>query len=242
MISLDVGFCFYETSLDTVVRAIESVKDHVSHIFAIDGKFEFFESSSELSTPEVRDYLSSVKNVILEDFPNRKENEKRQRYLDLAYGFQSDYLLILDGDEFITSDTDWEKVHAFLEEKYPASILPKIWAVEVKSNYDSNVKKKSTSMPRIWQRPYLIEYLKTHNFWKFSDGTIWKSQPNFPRVPGIYLKGNDKARDIDYIKAAFEYQTKLMTYEKPFKAEYRKVAKNMTQRHDDTTFYGIPMV
>ncbi len=138
MISLDVGFCFYETSVEIVKRAIESVKDHARYIFAIDGKFEFFESNDELSSPEVRSYLRTIDNVLLIDYPNRKENEKRQRYLNEAQDLMSDYLLILDADEFITPDTDWKKVHAFLEERYPASILPKIWGVEFRTNYDSN--------------------------------------------------------------------------------------------------------
>ena len=43
-VSLDVGFCFYESSLETVKRAIESIKDHVRTIYAIDGKFEFYDS------------------------------------------------------------------------------------------------------------------------------------------------------------------------------------------------------
>jgi hypothetical protein len=43
-ISLAVGFCIYENSLETVKRAIESWKDHVDVIYAIDGKFEEFES------------------------------------------------------------------------------------------------------------------------------------------------------------------------------------------------------
>ena len=242
MISLDVGFCFYETSLKTVQRAIESVKDHVDHIFAIDGKFEFFQSDDELSSTEIRDYLSKIDNVVLVDYPNRKENEKRQVYLELANDHQSDYLLILDADEYVTSDTDWTKVKMYLDYHYAESILPKIWGVEFRVTYDSDKKKKNIGLPRIWQRPYLIQYLKTHNFWKFSDGNIWKSQINFTKIPHIYMKGNDKDRDSEYVKKVYDYQVKLMKYEKPFKAEYRKIAKNVNEHSTDNRFHGIPMV
>ena len=100
--------------METVKRSIESVKDHVRHIFAIDGKFEFFESKNPLSTPEVRAYLKSVDNVILIDYPNRKENEKRQQYLNLSQNFMSDFLLILDADEFMTGECDWNKAYSHM--------------------------------------------------------------------------------------------------------------------------------
>ena len=240
--SLDVGFCFYESSVETVRRAIESVKDHVRYIFAIDGKFEFFESNELLSSKSVRIYLKSIPNVMLIDFPNRKENEKRQIYLNCCNEYLSDYLLILDADEYITDDTDWDSVYRFLEDVYTKSILPKIWGVTIRHNMDANRMKKEGHFPRIWQRPYLIQYTKTHNFWRFkTDGSLWKSMITFPRIPNIYLAGNDKMRDPEYVKKAYAYQLKLMEYEKPFKAEYRKTAKNVKVRPDDNTFYGIPM-
>jgi len=242
-VSLDLGFCFYETNVDTVKRAIESVKDHVRYIYAIDGKFEFFESDQLLSSREVRQYLDGIPNVILVDYPNRKENEKRQVYLNCCNEYLSDYLLILDADEYITKDTDWKTTYEFLEEKYKGSILPKIWGVEIRTNMDANTMKKNGFFPRIWQRPYLIQYTKTHNFWRFkTDGSLWKSMITFPKVPGIYMKGNDKMRDPEYVKKVYEYQLKLMEYEKPFKEEYRKTAKNVKVGPSDDTFYGIPMV
>lgn len=240
---MDVGFCFYETNVEIVRRAIESVKDHVRYIYAIDGKFEFFESSDELSSLPVREYLASIPNITLIDFPNRKENEKRQIYLNCCNEYLSDYLLILDADEYITDETDWNSVYKFLEDKYSGSILPKIWGVTIRHNTDGGKTKKEGHFPRIWQRPYLIQYTKTHNFWQFkTDGSLWKSMITFPKVPDIYLKGNDKGRDPDYLKKSYEYQLKLMEYEKPFKAEYRKTAKNVKPTNEQYTFYGIPMV
>jgi len=163
-VTLDLGFCFYEQSLKTVQRAIESVKDHVRYIFAVDGKFEFFESAEELSSHDVRDWLTTIPNVRLVDYPNRKENEKRQVYLDLAKEYLSDWLLILDADEFITDETDWHKVYEALMDRADGVILPEIYGVTLRNNG----KRKELAYPRMWFRPYLIEYLKTHNFWKFT--------------------------------------------------------------------------
>ncbi len=195
-VALDVGFCFYETSLETVKRAIESVKDHVRYIFAIDGKFEFFESNNELSSSEIRDYLGTIKNVILEDFPNRKENEKRQQYMNLCMDLMSDYLLILDADEYMTDECDWDKAYAHMRQLYDHEINPKIFGVVMRSG------RKENSYPRIWRRPFLIQYTMTHNFWKFHDGTIMKSTVSNNAIRGMYMKGNDKARDPEYVKKA----------------------------------------
>jgi len=237
-VSLDVGFCFFEQSLETVQRAIESVKDNVRYIFAIDGKFEFFESDSELSSSEIREYLSSIPNVKLIDFPNRKENEKRQVYLDLAKEYLTDWILILDADEFITDETDWHKVYESLMDRADGKILPEIYGVTLRES-----KHKELAYPRLWFRPYLIEYLKTHNFWKFTtDGTVYKSSTSWSPIPGIFMKGNDKHRDVIYTRKSYEYQVKLMKYEKPFKKEYRKIAEN-TKSHviDPRLPPGIPL-
>ena len=132
-IALDVGFCFYETSLETVKRAIESVRHHVRYIYAVDGKFEFFESDQELSSRDIREYLESIPNVRLVDFPNRKENEKRQVYLDLAKEHLSDWLLILDADEYITDETDWDTVYEGLLSHTKGNIIPEIYGVTLRS-------------------------------------------------------------------------------------------------------------
>jgi len=234
-VALDVGFCFYETSLATVKRAIESVKDHVRFIFAIDGKFEFFESTEELSTHDVRDWLTTIPNVILVDYPNRKENEKRQQYLDLCDQYSSDFLLILDADEFMTSECDWKLAYSHLSQLYDQAMFPKIFGVTIRH------KNKEGQYPRIWRRPHLIKYLKTHNFWKFNDGSVWKSTISNLPVKGMYMKGNDKDRDPEYIKKAYDYQVKLMAYEKPFKEQYRKKAKNVSSNYPDNRLPGIPL-
>ena len=233
---LDVGFCFYETSLPTVKRAIESVKDHVRFIFAIDGKFEFFESNTELSSKAVRDYLLSISNVILVDYPNRKENEKRQQYLELAQKYMSDYLLILDADEFMTDECDWQLAFNEMAKHYDQSILPKIWGVIMRHG------QKEASFPRLWQRPYLIQYMKTHNFFQFKEsGDVYKSQITFPPMKGLYMKGDDKDRDADYIEKAYQYQKKLMEYEKPYKEQYRKIARNVSDKYVDNRLPGVPL-
>jgi len=234
-LSLDVGFCFYEESLTTVKRAIDSVKDHVRYIFAIDGKFEFFQSPNIFSSKEVRDYLESIPNVILVDYPDRKENEKRQQYLNLANEYQSDFLLILDADEFIADRTDWIEFYKELQEHYNHSVLPKIFGVNMQMSDTEGF------LPRLWRRPYLIEYMKTHNFWKYkTDGSIWKSTNDVKAVLNLFMRGNDKGRTPEYLQKSYEYQKKLMAYEKPYKEKYRKTAKSNGIPVYQSRLRGIP--
>jgi len=244
-VALDVGFCFFEQDVETVKRAIESVRDHVRYIFAIDGKFEFFQSNESLSSKPVRGYLNGIENVMLVDCVDRKENEKRQQYLDLAMEFMSDFIIILDADEFITDETDWQKVYEHLAQKYKTHHAPKIWGVTYESVNENKKReqiRQKGSYPRIWQRPYLIQYTKTHNFWKFTtNNEMWKSSTTFPAIPDIFMRGNDKLRGDEYLKKAYEYQLKLMKYEKPFKDEYRKVARNTAPDSPDVRLPGIPL-
>lgn len=232
-LSLDCGFCFYEDSLETVKRSIESIRYHVRYIFAIDGKFEFFEADRELSTTEVREYLKSVPNVILIDCPNRKENEKRQKYFDKAQDYLSDWLIILDADEYITESADWDAVHRELDKEYDRETLPKLYGIRIKKGF----------FPRMMRRPYLIQYTKTHNFFQFkTDRSIYKSTTDFSPIHNIEIAGNDKLRDKEYLAKSLDYQVRLMAYEKPFKEEYRRVAKNTKPAKELYTFEGIPMV
>lgn len=227
--------------METVKRAIESVKDNVRYIYAIDGKFEFYESDELLSSPDVRDYLQSIDNVVLVDFPNRLENEKRQQYLELCEKNLSDWLLILDADEFITHETNWDFVYANLLENTNKEKIPGIFGVTIKPYNDSD---KEFGYPRLWRAPYLIKYLKTHNFWQYkTDGSIYRSSVNWPIIKDIFMKGNDKLRDKDYLDKSYDYQVKLMKYEKPFKVEYRKKAENTKPSNNDPRLPpGFPVI
>jgi len=244
-VALDVGFCFYEQSVETVKRTIESVKDHVRYIFAIDGKFEFFQSDQDLSSKAVREYLCTIPNVILIDYPNRKENEKRQQYLELCKDYMTDFLLLIDADEWITDETDWDSMYSELRKKYNLSHSPKIWGVTFEA-VNENIQRKKIikrgSYPRIWQRPSLIEFTKVHNFWRFKDtGELWKSSTTFHGIKDIFIRGNDKLRTQKHVKNLYDYQVKLMKYEKPFKDEYRKVARNTAPNSPDVRLPGIPL-
>jgi hypothetical protein len=236
-LNLDVGFCYYEKSVETVKRCIESLKDHVRYIYAVDGKFEFYESEELLSSPEVRDYLKSIPNVIMINAPNLKENKKRQIYLDYCEQNNTDYLLIIDADCYVTTPTDWEEFYNVLEEMGKGK-KPKILCIAVQ------VPQKLSWFPLLWYKPHLFQYMETHNFWKDkTDGSIYKSTNNGTRANHFFIKSNDKLRDEAYLQKSRDYQAKLIEYERPFKEEYRKTAKNVSQPKEyGNMVNGIPVM
>ncbi len=213
-IKLDIGFCFYEDSLDTVRRAIESVRYHVRYIFAIDGKFEFLTSDKALSEADVRAYLKSVPNVILIDAPHLNEVAKRSEYLDLCKIHKTEAMLILDSDEWVTDKTEWDKVYDSIIQMRPKDDKPRTTAIRMDTHGGGGW------FPKMWLNPGFIKYTKCHNFWVYPDGIIYKSTGAYPRMEGMYLGNNDYLRSDHIIKITLEYQRKLMAYEKPFKKIY----------------------
>jgi len=214
-LSVDVGFCFYEDSVDTIKRAIESVRYHVRHIFAIDGKYEFLESDQELSYLSVREYLKSVSNCILIDAPNLNEVAKRTKYLDMCKTYNSKAMLILDSDEWVTADTQWENVYRNLAILRPTDDEPYVCAIRMDTHGGGG------HFPKMWLNPHLIQYTKCHNFWTYPDGSIWKSTSGYPHLEGMFLGTDDYLRTKHTIEVTLEYQRKLMAYEKPFKKIYK---------------------
>ena len=242
-ITLAVGFCIYENSLDTVKRAIESWKDHVDVIYAVDGKFEEFNSDQLLSTADVRAYLKSIPNVELVDFPNRLEHEKRQVYLDLCSRDMIDWLLIMDADEFITDETNWEVAKARMLQLTNESRLPQIFGMP----YINPAKqgKRELGYPKIWRAPYLIKYMETHNFFQYTtDGKVYKSSTDWERIPGIFARANDNLRSKEYLEESYKYQLKLMKRESPYKMKYREIAENTKQWNQKDTRLpdGVPLM
>jgi len=230
--NFDAGICLFEDSVPTIQRTIESIKDHVRYIFVVDGKWALKKSSSELSSPEVRDYLKSITNVICMDFPGHKEALTRQQYLNLAKEHESDALLWIDSDEWITEKTRWDfvknTIKALTREPEPAIYCLKY---EAKGNQSSH--------PRIWIHPDKIMFTEAHAFWKTDTGKILHYTADYPTIPSFVMATNDDLRSKKYIQETYDYQVELMKDELPFKEKYRKVMRNQEKHKYDIP--GIPI-
>ena len=230
--NLDAGVIMFEDSVATVKRTIESIRKHVRYIFVIDGKFQMRNDERLLSTPEVRDYVASVPNVIKVDFPNHSEAETRQQYIELAKKYRSDCLLWIDTDEWITEESDWNYLKNALEIKIKDE-ESSIYCILYKPEG------KTTLRPSIWVHPNLINFTEAHCVWRLSDGTIQKFSAEYPVIPNFVMATDDSLRTKDYIKKTYDYQVKLIEYEKPFRDKYRRIMKYQQQHKYDIP--GIPL-
>jgi len=220
---LAVGYNFYEKSLATVQRGIESVKSHVDYIFAIDGRYTdeygvpLFPDSEPLSHEIVRNYLQNIPNVILVDLP-ATEIQKRQRYLDMCKQYDCEYLIILDGDEFVLPESDWQSFKHNLEQCKPDT---NIYGIKYEYSYPQH--HDATNYPRLWFRPWEMEYFHAHCLFKNKiTGRVQKSSSGVPCIEGIRMAGDDTLRNREYQLQSFEYQTWLIEHEQEIREEYRE--------------------
>jgi hypothetical protein len=106
IITLGAGIIFFNDYF-SLRRCIGSIIDGVDIIFAIDGKFPTFPVDFQLSTDRSRELVKSYSKCLLIDCPN-PEFEKRAKYLELCALYSVDVLFIINSDEFVINNHDWE--------------------------------------------------------------------------------------------------------------------------------------
>lgn len=216
MIKLGAGVCFFEKSLPTIQRCIESIRDNVDYIFGIDGRFTdelgraLFPDTEKLSPQYVRDYLKTVPNCILVDYP-ATEVQKRQRYLDLCRQYECQFLLIIDSDEFVMEGSDWKSFRYNLNQ-----CTGGVHIYGVKFAYGYPEHDDETNYPRLWYKPWEMEYYNAHCLFrdKVSGKVSQSSSAAGPLIEGIRMAGDDSLRSREYQVQSFEYQTFLIDEER----------------------------
>lgn len=205
---LATGLCFYEKSLASIKRCVESIKDYVDVILAIDGRFDNFPDSQILSSPEVREYLQSIQNVVLVDYPG-SEVAKRQKYCSLCLEYQCDYLLIIDSDEYVMPNSKWEEFKNNLRNCENTSNI-----YGIRFAYAAPVHMDTTPYPRLWYKPYEVQYIK-HNLWQTSLQGQVSSTSGHELIEGIIMAGDDNLHTPKYIDQGRDYQRHLIRQENP---------------------------
>lgn len=200
------GVIFYNDR-DGLKRCLDSLHNHVDHIFCIDGRFKHFPSTVEdsgLSTDGSRELvIEYYPNTVLMSVPNALEIDKRNRYLALASNFNCDFLLVIDSDEWVEGDWNEFKKNA----QAVAKVGPN--AVEIR-NRDNQFNPR----PSLFYKPTLFMYYQKHNRVKRLDtDEILQLNASYPLIPGIIMREDDKLRSAEHVKASFDYQTWLIGYE-----------------------------
>lgn len=212
---LAAGVCFYEKNVLTIQRCIESIKSHVDYIFAIDGRFDDFPDAEKLSSQSVRDYLKTIPNLVLVDLP-ATEIKKRQKYLDMCQQYGCEFLLIIDSDEFVLPESDWT---LFRNKLVP---IQNVNVYGIKYEYSYPVHHDATDYPRLWFKPWEMEYFHAHCLFRNKlTGVVQKSTSGGPLIEGIRMAGDDSLRSRDYQLKSFEYQTYLIENEAEIREKYR---------------------
>ena len=144
------------------------------------------------------------------DAPNLSEPEKRDKYLiDNPYK----YLFIIDSDEYLIA-ADWDKAFKFLE-----NLKGGIHDIAFETDDEGGM----SLYPRLWINPKEYRYKICHCIWSHNDGTVYKSgNTGGAMIPGILCGMNDKLRSDELLKDTLDYQTAMMSFEKPFRQKYRE--------------------
>lgn len=198
------GICWYNDP--SIFRLLDSLPESVPKI-VVDGKFKFNESLHPLSDESLRKKVGEYQNVILVDAPDLLEPDKRAIYLDTL---PTKALFIIDSDEWIHW-ADWQR---FKEELEPLQYgIHQIEFVE-NGNYFANY-------PRVWINPRDWTYVKCHNIFenKKTGERLRSSGTGGFQFKSVQCSMNDHLRSQEYINQTFNYQKKLIEYEKPLKKQ-----------------------
>jgi len=167
--SLAIGIIFYQDSAG-LIRLIESLKPinpFISSIYAVDGRFVGPDYGSnedpELSTDLDFNFPLLTDKLKIISLPNKKEWHKRQTYIEECYRDKPDFLLVMDSDEYLEvyELEHFEKKLTVMKEVHnPRFIHHNIYDIE----YIDKVEKMHNTKPRLWFRPYQMEYIKNLNY------------------------------------------------------------------------------
>ena len=78
----------------------------------------------------------------------------------------------------------------------------------------------NSKYPRLWCRPDLIRYWKTHNIFNVN-GSLIRSNYQTKLIEGITITMDDRLRNPQYIENTYQYQKKMIQYEKPLRQSVR---------------------
>lgn len=219
----------------------------IDYALCVDGKFPNFKGNSKLSNDGSRQIVASFPRTVLVDFPDY-EIHKRNRYLNLAEHTGTDYILIIDSDEYVEEETkDWKLFRRQLDGKHKLNWGHDIWSIDVEENAEDyvdtvnqilgrvtqpkrhNWQREFAPKPRIWYHPWQFEYLLNHYTWRHKD----KNHPEHLRetvcsiaawdtIPGIRLLHDHKLRSKDFLQKRLDYHRWLIQFEQRKAGHYFK--------------------
>lgn len=256
--------CIFYNDVKGLERCLRSFSDKVDLMFCIDGKFKHFNDknapdSSGLSYDGSRELVTSFDNSVLMDVPNSYEIQKRTAYLKLCEYYKSEYAIIADSDEYVYEpDTDWalfdnnvdEFCNSFYYGKYNIfgiytevdnptynDVVPIITGRQKQHSKPPVEKKRWKYLPRLWHRPYEMEYNETHYQFrnKIPGNPLNKEVHNATVriIPGLYIGHDHVLRSKEFLRSRFEYQKWLVPFEQKKIKRFREVFGRLPKDYDE---------
>lgn len=240
------GTCFYNDA-KSLERTLESLKDKVDLMICVDGRFKHYRADTNLSNDGSRELVQSYDKAVLIDKPDTYEIEKRQAYIDYCTkrfdNFEPmDYLLIVDSDEYVVEydEKKWNDELSFIKGGDNHYHQYNVFGVMLEINsgkYQHIVHefnggnppqvsrhKQFAHSPRLWHRPYEMEYNGTHyNFrHKHPSSSLHYQETNcaVKIVEGLKLGHDHVLRTDMHLDKRREYQRWLVDFEQKKLREY----------------------
>ena len=208
---LAAGLNTYQ-DLPGMKRTIASIIEHVDKIFVVDGRYPDWGAADDpqFSTDGTQEFceshpLASKKIEYHQLFAEQKA--KRSRYLELAKAYR--FLLVIDSDDYILSDSNWSK---FLETLRTSDRFKD--GVRKRCQYVHNMTYvvepgKTNTFGKLIYRPGELRYTSHWYLIRKADGkrAWYQNMGDRDVVEGIVMSGNDNMRpnlqqrfeqDIDY--------------------------------------------
>jgi len=215
-LKIGVGLSFYE-DLESLKHTMPTYTSHVDYVFAIDGRYSFFEGN-DFSSQETQDYVKSFPNVIYEQFVGM-EHDKRQKYVDLASKYKCDALFIIDSDEGIL-EANWDLFYKSVEERIKQYPSENFFGVDFRYTPPDFKPAEFCPYPRIWARPQECSYYKAHCIFRGLQG-LTRSSSQTPKIEGLKMFAGDNFRSDEYLRSISAYQQKMIDHEIPIRHALR---------------------
>lgn len=221
MMRLAVGISFYY-DYRSLKRCLDSLTGHGHHIICVDGRYTDIPNPSDVSMDASRELVWEYDDALLFTHPG-PEVYKRNKILELC-GESFEYCLMIDSDEYILPGANWEEFKQNMQDitrmdngRY------NIYGVRAK------LQKGSTSWPRLWYRPYDMEYYLCHNVFKnkLSGRILHSPTAAESLIDGITIASDDSLRTEEYMMNSAIYQKALLERENKIRLERFGMADNL---------------
>lgn len=139
------------------------------------------------------------------------EIEMRNMYLDIAARKGYDWLLVIDSDEYIAPNANWELFREQLEFVQSLQLKHQIFDVM----FEGTVAERGPRPRLFYLRPGSVQYWKHHYWWVLQEQNIcYKGISDAGRIiEGIYMLEDKSLRDSKYAHAITSYKAWQQMYE-----------------------------